>query len=1153
MYERSKAAAGPRRIAAAAAALVILLLFLCVVARRDPVLAGSYVPRVATGIRYMAGQKTLVKFRGRKSFPDMSGEAIVDRTASTTTIEMSVTNMPSPLQLGPGHVTYVLWQIASDGSPTALGELKPSSTGQFDADVKADSYAGSFALLVTAEPHFMVDRPSLSVMLENVAPTDAVSFSIDYLARSDTYFRDPKTPQVSPADYAKTPLIIVEARQAVALAQHAGAARHARAMLDAARSYVRDSEEAWRTGKDAATIEVLAIQAIGNASIAEQQAQIYRQSNVNITAGNGSVNSMNRAFANMSNGAFANALNLSILNANTNSTHSIGETLAGHSLVGNATGNIAFSNSNGASNSLSTSAAELLSRKTDLETHVAAIKMALQKAQEEAGAEEALMSEYVKEIERINTSQSGKVGHLSESSLRQERVASLQSQQAEAKVQADLKKEHIAALLRDFAEAQDELKLLTAELSPGPNTQTGTDDDPSTIRISRYPSVEAKDEVAPGEKFSVQVSLTDELLTPNVIVKSVDSAVEKEESGRVSITLPDSPETKEWDIDVILAVSGSDLTIEGADTATIKLPRAGDSTPARFTLSAKAMTDANRKTRVSAAFFNKKTNGFLLKVEREITIKQAAAAESKSGAPGVAPERRALARSEIAPAPVVTQPAATRSQPATFPNTQFNLETNVSADMTVIVETQRKTEAGSDLLISINSPYYHGAGSYTLPADMAKFVESEFTVFSRGRPRGADLMMGSGILSGKATPERMKAFGEKLYDRFVPDKFKEAFWQTRQKMGSKFKTILIITDDPEFPWELMRPRPDKDSPSIDFLGLEYAVGRLHDPNGKVLGNTQPQNAFISGLDVVPPTYHGATALPTVKEEVDFLRSLTVFNNMDGVRQMDGNSDELKTLLGAMPPHIIHFAGHGSEKKDANDMTSSSVRLGDQDLGYSEWSAMMTRGGPNRPFFFLNACDVGRSGKFLTFTDGFGPAVLESGASGFIGALWSIQDDSAARFAEKFYGQMQQDLNKNGFVSVADLTRRIKAEYLQDPDPTFLAYVYYGDPNLRLVSRKPPTTATLIKTISGGVLNGKALVLPQPEYSKEARDAGAAGPVTVEVVVDERGDVISAKAASGAEILRPMAEAAALKAKFDGVTLSGVPFRVSGVITYLFAP
>ncbi|MGZ5482629.1 MAG: TonB family protein [Pyrinomonadaceae bacterium] len=88
-------------------------------------------------------------------------------------------------------------------------------------------------------------------------------------------------------------------------------------------------------------------------------------------------------------------------------------------------------------------------------------------------------------------------------------------------------------------------------------------------------------------------------------------------------------------------------------------------------------------------------------------------------------------------------------------------------------------------------------------------------------------------------------------------------------------------------------------------------------------------------------------------------------------------------------------------------------------------------------------------------------------------------------------------------------------------------------------------------ISGGVLNGKAISKPQPAYPPIAKAAGASGIVTVQVLVDERGNVISASAVSGHPLLKQSAVAAARQAKFSPTILSGQPVKVSGVITYNF--
>jgi TonB family protein len=98
---------------------------------------------------------------------------------------------------------------------------------------------------------------------------------------------------------------------------------------------------------------------------------------------------------------------------------------------------------------------------------------------------------------------------------------------------------------------------------------------------------------------------------------------------------------------------------------------------------------------------------------------------------------------------------------------------------------------------------------------------------------------------------------------------------------------------------------------------------------------------------------------------------------------------------------------------------------------------------------------------------------------------------------------------------------------------------------------PPADRPITKQISGGVLNGKALSLPKPPYPPAARAVGASGAVTVQVLIDENGDVVSANAVSGHPLLRAAAVEAARGAKFSPTELEGMPVKVSGVITYNF--
>ncbi|HEY6230812.1 MAG TPA: TonB family protein [Pyrinomonadaceae bacterium] len=101
------------------------------------------------------------------------------------------------------------------------------------------------------------------------------------------------------------------------------------------------------------------------------------------------------------------------------------------------------------------------------------------------------------------------------------------------------------------------------------------------------------------------------------------------------------------------------------------------------------------------------------------------------------------------------------------------------------------------------------------------------------------------------------------------------------------------------------------------------------------------------------------------------------------------------------------------------------------------------------------------------------------------------------------------------------------------------------------SSSSPTTNSPA-AISGGVLNKRAISLPQPVYPPIAKAAKAAGTVAVNITVDENGRVISASAFAGHPLLRPAAEAAARNARFNPTIVGGKRVKVTGTLTYQFS-
>jgi periplasmic protein TonB len=97
----------------------------------------------------------------------------------------------------------------------------------------------------------------------------------------------------------------------------------------------------------------------------------------------------------------------------------------------------------------------------------------------------------------------------------------------------------------------------------------------------------------------------------------------------------------------------------------------------------------------------------------------------------------------------------------------------------------------------------------------------------------------------------------------------------------------------------------------------------------------------------------------------------------------------------------------------------------------------------------------------------------------------------------------------------------------------------------------PTPAPRNVTVSGGVLQGKAINRVQPPYPPIARAARASGAVQVQVTISEDGRVIEAAVINGHPLLREAALQAAKRWTFQPTELSGVPVKVQGILTFNF--
>src|SRR5437588_3462067 len=180
-------------------------------------LSQSDVTRTTLAITYPLDQTIEVPFHGTTRLPRLKGSAKVRRQGRRgTRVELSIENLPRAYELGGVYTTYVLWAISPDGHVDNLGEIKRSGSGLIDSKIDVTTPLQTFALLVTAEPHFLVHAPSRMVVMENLAPANIRDAQLEtsrvqYIGNTSDYFRDANVPQIAESDFRDIPVTVLGA------------------------------------------------------------------------------------------------------------------------------------------------------------------------------------------------------------------------------------------------------------------------------------------------------------------------------------------------------------------------------------------------------------------------------------------------------------------------------------------------------------------------------------------------------------------------------------------------------------------------------------------------------------------------------------------------------------------------------------------------------------------------------------------------------------------------------------------------------------------------------------------------------------------------------------------------------------------------------
>jgi CHAT domain len=303
-----------------------------------------------------------------------------------------------------------------------------------------------------------------------------------------------------------------------------------------------------------------------------------------------------------------------------------------------------------------------------------------------------------------------------------------------------------------------------------------------------------------------------------------------------------------------------------------------------------------------------------------------------------------------------------------------------------------------------------------------------------------DLLRGLGedgeILVDGEIEDELQDRGHELYSRLFPEELKTFYRQYRDRVRS----LLILSDEPWIPWELVRPDEFDDD---DFLCMRFPMARWFDGPHPPAPAIQVRRLLVAEAAEVE-TY---PTLASARLEREMLaRLIAEIPSLSGEILESATFAGLRDRLKQGGFDVIHFAGHADY--DDGEPERSRLVLTDRPLQASKLTGEILRKvQKDRPLVFLDACRAARKGLALTGIGGWPDRWVRRGRCGaLLCPQWAVQDGSAGVFAETFYDRLRE----GGSLGDTVLAARHRLRERDPADPTYLAYSLYGHPSAGVV-------------------------------------------------------------------------------------------------------
>ncbi|MDH7485345.1 MAG: CHAT domain-containing protein [Anaerolineae bacterium] len=378
------------------------------------------------------------------------------------------------------------------------------------------------------------------------------------------------------------------------------------------------------------------------------------------------------------------------------------------------------------------------------------------------------------------------------------------------------------------------------------------------------------------------------------------------------------------------------------------------------------------------------------------------------------------AEEAVAGWPVSVEPLAVRTSPPDAQPPDLELRVTLSDDQRTLSFMLHSVHGGVGY-------HFTPAGSVRLqspPREHLGFLFDELSMLARQR------LEEHSALEQEQIRERLQTIGQNLYRDLFSPQLKRAYRQWRA--NPLVRSILITSDEPWIPWEMVKPYDDSDLAEIiddPFLCERFQVSRW------LAGQGLPDSVLVASATLVLPE----SGLAHVKQEEEYFQGLA----QRGIAVRTPFPQLLSEVGGLLEQGAVslwHFACHGNFNSERPE--ESSVELADGELRPSDIVGPRATGVKlSKPLVFLNACHTSQLGFALTGLGGWAERFVKAGASGFVGSAWEVHDELAAAFAVRFY----EELWGGASLGEALHRARLHIKQLDETNPTWLAYTLYGDP------------------------------------------------------------------------------------------------------------